>query len=251
MRTKTILFSLMILGFSPSTFGDEPAAVGVRADQKLRQMGDYLKSAQEFTFRADVVYDTVLEDGQKIQFGLALNVAVRRPDLLHAEIVGDEYHRVVVIDGAKATVYDAKANTYASIDVTGNLDEVLDYSYEKYGISVPVADLVYSDPYRTLIDQVVSGYLIGIHNVGDIRSQHLVFSQASIDWQVWIEDGARPVPRKLVITYKDEPGSPQYSATLSKWTFQPRTSDHFFEFEAPPGADEIEFLEDIQKEQRR
>lgn len=65
--------------------------------------------------RADVIYDTVLEDGQKIQFGLALNVAARRPGLLHAEIIGDEYHREVVIDGAKATVYDAKANTYASI----------------------------------------------------------------------------------------------------------------------------------------
>jgi len=50
------------------------------------------------------------------------------------------------------------------------------------------------------------------------------------------------VPRKLVITYKSEPGSPQYRARLSGWDFQPRLSDHYLQFHPPTGADEIEFL---------
>ena len=134
--------------------------------------------------------------------------------------------------------------------MTGVLDDVLDYSYKKYGISVPISDLVYSDPYQTLIDKVVSGRLIGLHAVDGVLSHHLVFSQASIDWQIWIEDGARPVPRKLVITYENEPGSPQYIATLSEWTFQPRISDHYFTFQPPPGSAEIEFLENIREERQ-
>ena len=60
--------------------------------------------------------------------------------------------------------------------------------------------------------------------------------------QIWIEVGPRPVPRRLVITYKDEPGSPQYIAELSGWNFQPRLSDHYFTFRPPIGSDEIEFL---------
>ena len=50
------------------------------------------------------------------------------------------------------------------------------------------------------------------------------------------------MPRKLVITYKDEPGFPQYTARLSKWNLQPRLSDHYFHFHPPAGADEIEFM---------
>ena len=117
-----------------------------------------------------------------------------------------------------------------------------------YGISVPIADLVYSDPYQSLIDRVVSGYEIGLHSVEGVPSHHLVFSQESIDWQIWVEDGAQPVPRKLVITYKNEPGSPQYTAILSEWNFKPRVSDQYFKFQPPPGSDEIEFLENVQKE---
>jgi hypothetical protein len=75
-----------------------------------------------------------------------------------------------------------------------------------------------------------------------VSCHHLAFSQETIDWQIWIEDGPRPVPRKLVITYKTEPGSPQYVARLSGWNFQPRFSKHFFTFEAPAGAGEMEFL---------
>ena len=69
-----------------------------------------------------------------------------------------------------------------------------------------------------------------------------MFSQEVIDWQIWIEDGPRPVPRKLLITYKEEPGSPQYVARLSDWDFQPCLSDHYFRFQPPKGSDEIEFL---------
>ncbi len=61
MSIKTFLFSVFLLGtLSPSTYG--APAIDVRADLKLRQMGEYLKSAQEFTFKADIIYDTVMKE---------------------------------------------------------------------------------------------------------------------------------------------------------------------------------------------
>ena len=79
-----VLFSSL----SPLTYGQNSPAIDARADQILRQMGEYLKSATEFTFTADITYDTLTEDGQKILFGAELNVAVRRPDLVHVEFIG-------------------------------------------------------------------------------------------------------------------------------------------------------------------
>ena len=49
------------------------------------------------------------------------------------------------------------------------------------------------------------------------RCHHLAFAQEHVDWQVWIEDGAQPLVRKFVITYKDEPGAPQYTAIFFDW----------------------------------
>jgi len=222
--------------------------VDARADRILRQMGDYLSSASELTFQTDLSYDTVAPDGQKILYGAVTSVAVRRPERLHVKYDGDERQTRAVFDGQTFTIYDAAANVYTVVDVPGNIDEALDTVFERYGISVPIADLFYADPYGVLIENVQSGFLVGQHPVDGVSCHHLAFSQEGIDWQIWIEDGPRPVPRKLVITYKDEPGAPQYIARMSAWDFDPRLSDHYFEFEPPAGSDEIEFLPTVQQE---
>ena len=212
------------------------------ADQILREMGEYLASAEEFGFEADIVYDTETAEGQTLQYGGVAQIAVRRPDRLHVEFDGDERQTRVVLDGQTFTVYDARANVYATTEVPSGIDAAVDRAFEHYGFSIPIADLVYSDPYQTLIESVESGFVVGRHAVDGVLCHHLAFSQETIDWQIWIEDGPRPLPRKLVITYKSEPGSPQYVARLSSWDFQPRFSKHYFEFDAPAGSGEIEFL---------
>ena len=78
MCIKIFLCSVFLLGaLSPSVYG--APAIDVGADLKLRQMGEYLKSAHEFTFRADIIYDTVMKDGQKILFSSVSQVGCTSP----------------------------------------------------------------------------------------------------------------------------------------------------------------------------
>ena len=205
-------------------------------------MGSYLAGASEFSFRADVTYDAESPEEPKLQYGGIARVALRRPNQLHVEYDGDEDTRTIVIDGQTFTFYDRENELYARTDVSSPIDAAIDQVFEQYGFSVPIADLVYTDPYRTLTENAQSGSVVGRHAVDGVECDHLVFTQEAIDWRIWIEDGPRPVPRKLTITYKTEPGSPQYTARLSNWDFAPRFSDHYFTFEPPPDAAEIEFM---------
>ncbi len=234
--------SLLAMTAGQASRSDFLVSVEPTADRILREMGEYLRTAREFTFRADISYDEVLETGQKVQYGGRSDVAVRRPDRLHAEHRGDERQRRVFFDGRTITIYNVAMNLYSVTEVPSEIDAAIDLVFEKYGFTVPIADLIYADPYQTLIENVQAGFVVGRHAVDGTPCHHLAFSQEAIDWQIWIEDGPRPVPRKLVITYKEEPGSPQYTARLSGWDFQPRLSEHYFEFHPPAGADEIEFL---------
>jgi hypothetical protein len=227
---------------APSNLTSAEAPPHAAADRILREMGDFLASAGELAFEAEISYDTLAANGQKIQFGGVARIAVRRPDRLHVEFNGDERQNQTIFDGKRFTVYDAAANVYVATEVPPTLDAAIDRMVETYGFSVPTADLVYADPYRTLIENVEAGFVVGRHAVAGTPCHHLAFSQETIDWQIWIEDGPQPVPRQLLITYKNEPGSPQYLARLSNWSFQPRFSDHYFRFRAPAGADEIDFL---------
>ena len=205
-------------------------------------MGDYLKSADAFSFHADITYDEIIATGEKAKYGAVSDLSVRRPNRLLVVNNGDEFRRQVFYDGKTITLFDVQKGLYAVTKVPGKLDRALDLVFEKFGLTVPLADFVYADPYAVLSENAEYGGVLGEHGCAETRCHHLLFTQEFIDWQIWIQTGPRPVPRRLVITYKDEPGSPQYEAWLSRWDFQPRLSEHAFTFRPPDGAVEIEFL---------
>jgi len=241
--TLPLAFLLVVCGAIPvaSEVGDS-SAIDARADRVLRAMSDYLKSVDQFTFQSEVSYDSVLVNGQKIQYGGTGKISVHRPNRLRVEYHGDEGDLGVIFNGHTFTLYDVSADFYAQKKMEADIDTAVDRMFEKFGFSVPTADLVYADPYSTLMASVETGFVVGLHTVQGVRCHHLAFSQESIDWQIWIEDGPRPLPRKLLITYKDEPGSPQYTVQLSGWDLRPNISDAYFDFDPPAGADRIEFL---------
>lgn len=207
-----------------------------RADQALRAMSDVLGGAKTFRFHVVASMDEYLETGQLSQFSRETKVLVCRPDKLVAETRGDDVHRSVWYDGRTLTLLDKPSNTYASIQVPESIEKMLDFAIEKYGLTIPAADVLFGNSYDSLIANVETGTYIGQHAVGDHTCHHLAFRQELIDWQIWIDAGKTPVPRKLVITYKQEPGHPQYQATMDDWELSPALSPGQFEFRPAPGA---------------
>jgi hypothetical protein len=58
---------------------------------------------------------------------------------------------------------------------------------------------------------------------------------------VWIQTGNRPLPRKLVLTYKRLPGSPRFTALISKWDLTGIPA-YMLEMKLPSNAEKIEIL---------
>src|SRR6476469_4481445 len=89
---------------------------------------------------------------------------------------------------------------------------------------------------------VQRGVYLGIHEAAGVPCHHLSFEQATIDWQIWIDAGAEPLPRKLVITYKAEDEVPQYTVTIRKWNLKAQLPDALFAFSPPEGAKRIDIV---------
>jgi len=233
------LLALMML---PS-FAAEEKSIDPRADEWIKRMGDYLSQAKFFSVSAEIWQDIQLSSGQQIQAGRTLDLQVRRPNRLHAEVHSPRRNRELLYDGSSITLLNRAQNFYGTIHAPGNIDDAMDTASEKFGIAMPLDDFVGSDPHKDLLEKVTSGTDIGSVNVMGIPCEHLAFSQNNIDWQVWIEKGAKPVPRKFVITYKDELGSPEFTAIFSNWDFTTQLPDFVFKFEPPPGASKIDVKE--------
>ena len=79
-----------------------------------------------------------------------------------------------------------------------------------------------------------------MHDVEGIPSHHFLFRGDHLDWQIWIEDGERPLPRKIVVTYKELEG-PQQSIVLTDWDLEAELDDELFVAEVPEGTVKAEF----------
>jgi hypothetical protein len=223
--------------------------IGPRAEIVLKAMSDYMKSVKQFSFRGKITFDEVLPSGQKIQYSANNRVAIRRPDRAYGEMQGDTGNKRFWYDGKKATLVDGELRVYATVeDVPMELGALMDHLMEKYDFAPPLADLVYPDLYEALIDNVQFGIYVGLHDVEEIRCHHLAFVSKYIDWQIWIEDGMQMVPRKVVITYKALPESPQYEVIITDWDLNARFPDILFDVEmaALANLEKIEFLTRIE-----
>ena len=216
-------------------------SVHADADRVLRAMGDFLTSTEQFTVELEVAYDVFSDEGQELQYGGQARITVRRPDGFRVRFDGDLRSNQLVFDAGAMTMLDERTNLFASAELASDIDGALDEIFTRFGFSVPVADLIYSDPYAVLMENVEFGSYIGLHRVDGVRCHHLAFSQENLDWQIWIEDGPRPMPRQLVLTYKNEVGHPRYSARLTSWNLE-NLSDSYFEFRPPPGAKQVELM---------
>ena len=223
------LAALLVLN-TPLAQPAQPVVDSSWGDTLLRQMSDYLRAADDFSFRTEVTTERVLDSGQKLHFSRRAEVFVRRPNKLYVEVRGDLENERIWYDGELFTILDLEHDEYEQASVRGDLDAALDHMAQTYGESSPLADLVYSNPYAILIENVETGMYIGLHEVRGVKCHHLAFTQKNIDWQIWIEDGARPVPCKAVITYKGIESVPQFTAVLYDWEFAPHLPDSLFTF---------------------
>ena len=62
-----------------------------------------------------------------------------------------------------------------------------------------------------------------------------------VDWQIWIEVGPQPIPRKYVITSRAVTGAPQYTLRIKEWRMDPQVAASAFAFSPPAGAQKVDF----------
>lgn len=218
-------------------------AVDPKADKVLKEMGALLAGAKRVSFEAHAIADHLTPEGQKLQYAKNQKAKLQRPDKLAVDVSGDvDGDLQFRYDGKRVALYNPATNSWGATAAPASIDETLDMLADKYGMPLPLADLVFADPYKTLSENLRSGEHLGTGYVFDTKCHHLAFRQTAVDWQIWVEEGAKPLPRKIVITFKESPGHPQYTAFLSKWDLAPAdVKDATFTFTPPAGAKEVEF----------
>jgi hypothetical protein len=213
-----------------------------QASEILMRMAEFLKGAQRFSVTVRGDYDAVQTSGQKIEFGEMRKVTLSRPDRLRVEGErSDGAKMLTVFTGKEIVLIDSASNVYANEPQPGGLDDSIIHFVRDLGMKLPLAMLLVSQLPTELKDRVRSVDYVEKTKINGAVSHHLAARTDTVDFQVWVADGERPLPQRIVITYKNVKGEPQFRADLTEWNLAPAITDSTFAATPPNGAQKVAF----------
>ena len=228
---------MMVVPAQAKTMAVDPAAV-----QSLKRMTDYLSGLQQFSVHSQNTLEHVTDAGQRIDEDISVSMTLSRPGKLQAKRLGELLNQSFYYDGKTLTLHNQNENVYASEQVPGTIEEMLDYARESLGLVLPASDLAYRNVHQIMMRDVTSATVIGKSVINGKTCEHLAFTRDDVDFQVWIETGDRPLPCKLVVTDKSTPELVSTTSVLSNWNVKPSIPQGAFKFVPVKGAMKVEFL---------
>ena len=216
----------------------EDSAIDPDAIDAVKKMAAYLHTLKSYQIIDDVTQDDVLEDGLIVQSTSKVDYLLARPNRMRVEVTSDERHRLYLYDGKTFTVWARLVNYYATVPAPATIGQLFEDVTNKYDIELPLYDLYNWGNKDEDINKIKTAVDVGPSSVNGVTCEHYAFHQEGVDWQIWIQLGEFPLPRKLVITTLTDDARPQHSDTLA-WNLAPSFNDGAFAFDPPPDAKRV------------
>jgi hypothetical protein len=245
MRRPATLLLVAALAAASSSAGAQPggkhpSAIDPQAIAALNKMSAFLRAQREFAVGAETSTDDILPNGQKVKVEAMAELKVRRPDRMRADVSSDRRQQQLFYDGNTFTIYDLRTGYFAGFQAPPTLTGLVEVAEKRYGIDFPLADLFFWGSEKSDAADIKAAATLGRSAVKGTACTHYAFREADVDWQIWIQDGEMPLPRKLVITTVGEKTQPEHEVVMT-WDLSPKLADGNFVFAPPAGAQKIDF----------
>jgi len=239
------------IGASQAQPAKKPAAATETESQAqardiLMRMAEFMARTQHFSVTVRGGYDSVQESGQKIEFAESRKVTLSRPDRLLVEGErSDGSKTLTVFNGKEIMLIDAARNVYATAPQPGGVDDTIVHFVRDLGMRLPLAVLLVSQLPAEMKNRVRSIDYVEKTRIYGASSHHLAVRGDTVDFQIWVSEGDKPLPQRIVITYREAPGQPDFRAQLSDWNLAPAITDTTFSVEPPDGAQKVAFAAQV------
>jgi hypothetical protein len=247
LNTKIILLLFALLASSATAAQDNSkddatgqwTASQQAAKDLLLEMATQLSDTQSFQVDVRSGYDALQDTGQKIEFGEQRHLSVERPSLLLSKGQSSSgATELLVFDGEWITVSNPDQKVYARAPQPGDIDKALTYMVGDLGMHLPLAAMLMSRFPEEIERRMVDIRYVEETDILGEPAHHIAGRTKDVDFQVWITTRHNALPLRVILTYREEPGQPQYWANFSDWKLHPSFLLDAFRFE--PRADERE-----------
>jgi hypothetical protein len=201
---------------APSAPQLEPKAVEI-----LKAACAKLAAAQSMSFTALVTYESPSRLGFPLAYGTKSDVLFQRPNKLRVLTPGDGPASDFYYDGKTMMAYAPAEDLVAIADAPPTVDGMLETAYHSAAIYYAFDDLIVSDPYKDIAQDLRVAFYVGQSNVvGGTTTDVVAYDTGGVFIEAWI--GAEDkLPRLLRAIYADDPLKLRHNLVITNWQIDP------------------------------
>ena len=239
MSLKAVAVVAGLVGYVPAGHTADPPkpVISEDASAAVAQMSKSLL-AEQFSFQAHTLR---VSADTNLHIAHSMKATVHRPDKLLIDVTGDDGSTKLIYDGKTVVLFGVETKQYASLPVPNTIQGMLEKVMGRFGVDFPLADFLTDTPDKSFLFGVTSGREVNTVMIEGVPCRHLLFIQPpGIELELWVEKNDRSLPRRLIVTYRNLSGQPNFVAEFSDWNFSIHPTDADFEFQPPEGAKQVE-----------
>ena len=244
-RATWIFAASVLIGAAVACGPGEPRTDAerlARGRELIERMSQALARAQTFSVSTEEVRDEVRPSGATEQVTLNRDTTVRRPDRFYSTVSGDRRNEVWY-DGVGVTVALHNEKIFGQIRAPETLDKTLDAMHERFGVSAPFADYVYSAPAKALLSETTTGGWVGREMLDGQEADHLAFKDKGANWEIWLAAAGDPLPLKAQAEFTENPRLRQMRMTFKNWNLAPQIASDRFDPTVPADYEGVAIIQ--------
>jgi hypothetical protein len=224
-----------------------PAATGAKIELEpkaidiLKAASSRMAAAHSMSFTAVVTYESPSRLGSPLAYTTKSDVLMQRPDKLRVITAGDGPASEFYYDGKAMMAFAPAENLVAIGEAPPTIDATLQLAYESAAIYFPFSDVIVSDPYKDLAEDMKLAFYVGQSNVvGGTTTDIVAYDSGGVFVEAWI--GAEDkLPRMLRAIFLNDPLRLRHQLEISNWQLDPAVSADVFGSSKATSAKRIPF----------
>src|SRR5271168_1020540 len=240
-RALWLCWLAVALGAGTASAQSSKPALEPKAVEILKTASSRLAAAHTMSFTAVITDESPSRLAIPLAYTTKSEVVMQRPDKLRVITVGDGPASEFYYNGKVMMAYSPAEDLVAIADAPPTIDETMEVAYHNAAIYFPFDDVIVSDPYKDISDDLRMAFYIGQSNVvGGVATDMIAYDTGGVFVEVWIGVDDK-LPRQLRAIYADDPLKLRHRLELSNWQIDPNVSADFFTSQKATAAKHIKF----------
>ena len=215
-----------------------PAERRQAGEALMKQLSATIAGAQAIAFTSEETGSRTKPGGARETLRYTRELSMQRPNRLYFVMKGDRDLEAFYA-GTKVTLVSHKDKVFAEFPAPATLDETVDVISYRYGIPMPVGELLTLNPETSLVTAETTGGWAGRETIDGAACIRLSWQEPRVDWSVWLEEGGSGLPRKLEVSHKAHKAMPATTIVFKSWNLTPQIADTIFDQRVPAGYEGI------------